>query len=120
MNKPTSFFDALRKRMQRNPDRKFDQLFWSRFNQEFQRDQKSLWERWITWTAASPWRVALPAGALASILLLFITMHQIRTDEKETHVASDTMQMSSMLEDQEMLHDLDLLASFDSLPTSDE
>src|SRR4051812_21293172 len=113
MNRPTSFFEALRKRLQRNPDRKFDQLFWSRFNQEFQR-QPSVWERWIAWTAASPWRVALPVGALASLMLVAVTVHQIQTMRKEAHVVADSMQISNMLEGQEMLHDLDLLASFDS------
>jgi len=96
-----TLFDLLKKKILKTPRKKFDRVFWTKFNREF--EPRSLW---------SPFRIAIPATGvgLALLVALWLGFQKMNT-------AAPTEELITQVE---ILGDLDLLAAFDDLPLSED
>ena len=61
------FFSQLRTKLSREPDKSFDNAFWTKFNNEFSQERIPVWEALM--------RILAPAGAALALMLLVWTAH---------------------------------------------
>jgi hypothetical protein len=100
------FFQLLKTKILRQPDRNFDQRFWAKFEQEFEPQRE---KRWIP-------RWAFASVAAAVVLLIGYGQYSVNQSEKlvETELVGEILAYEPMVEN------LELLEEFEVLPESDE
>jgi len=97
-----SFFLALKKKLERAPDRNSDQRFWARFENEFGSSTRSTL-RFGGWRMAS-------ASVLAIVLVVFAG--KIALDRFPRSLDGQSAE-AQFLQDQELFENLELLSTFD-------
>lgn len=99
-----SFFSALKDKLNREPDRNFDQRFWAKFEREFTPEPKASWTLGARfWRWASPISVA----AVLGIALVF------GWGQRATHLVEEQARQAEMLLDEDLVNNLDTLATID-------
>lgn len=101
-----SFFNALKKKVQKEPDRLFDQRFWAKFDREFSPEAVA---SPFTGLRARFWRWASPvafAGALAIAMVY-------GWGQRATHLVEEQARQAELLLDEDLVDNLDTLATID-------
>lgn len=103
------FFEILKEKLQRKPDRYFDQQFWAKFEGEFGQEKKAPNFRIHRWV-----QVALVASV--AVISIWITKSQF----DNSPVPIDIRQSLAIMNDAEMYEDLDLFLTLEDVNLSDE
>lgn len=104
------FFESLKKKISQQPDRHFDQTFWSKFESEFsprKAEKKGTLWYWVLGSAAT---------AALAILVIVPTLREGRSPEQ----TASNEGLADIVGNEALLEDLDMLAEFDDLAIEDD
>jgi hypothetical protein len=107
--KMKNVFDILKEKLQKKPDRYFDQQFWTKFEAEFGNEPAPSYFRMHRWI-----QITLVAGL--SVIAVFAS----RSYFDNMPVPEDMRQSMAIMSEVEMYENLDMFLTFDDVNLSDE